>query len=123
MSFSVRFGRNSYTRFFGDKLHPNMYLQNIATKLLERTTAEAQYSFVMKAIESAYYRPYATALEKGKALQNLFIELYHKLYPDMPQGIYALTNLAPFEDACLQADSYHLYKTSSLPQFLAGYAL
>ena len=40
MSVNVRFGRNEFTRFLGDKCHAHSYVQNIAAAMVDALAVE-----------------------------------------------------------------------------------
>jgi Cupin-like domain len=123
MSFSIRFGRNEYTRFLGDKFHANLYLQNIAAKLIDQDVVRREYLPVMREIEALYHQPCSSAFQKGKAIQRLFESLYDRICTDSVQGFYAFNNFDHLAEKILQIESERLYQpVPSLMPHLTGWA-
>ena len=122
MSFNIRFGRNRYTQFLGDSFHPNMYLQNIAAKMIDAEVVEREYLPVFWEIEAAYNQVYKSAFEKGKHLQKLFENIYQRICTNSIQSMYSFTNFDKLEESLLQSESERLYKAKlNSMQLLMGW--
>ena len=123
MSFSIRFGRNDYTRFLGDKFHANLYLQNIAAKMIDQEAVTREYLPVIRELEALYSQPSPNPFQKGKALQRLFETLYDRICTDSIQGLYAFNNFDPLVEKILQIESERLYQAApTLMPHLMGWA-
>jgi Cupin-like domain len=123
MSFSIRFGRNRYLRFFGDRLHPTTYLQNIATHFLGAAIGRPQRDLFQE-LAATYDQSYATPLEKAQALQTKIVSIYDRLYPNEAQRMYAFTNFDALIETFLTAEAERLYRCvmPSLQSILLGWS-
>ncbi|MEP0919089.1 cupin-like domain-containing protein [Leptolyngbya sp. DQ-M1] len=118
MSFSVRFGRTEQLRFFGDKLHANFYLQNLATHFIAQ-----QHPAIFEEIQSAYHKIYPTPVAKAQALQALFELIYSRLCSTSIQKMYAFTNFDAINESLLQAEAQRLYPSPvSIQSLLMGWS-
>ncbi len=93
MSFTLRFGRNRYTRFLADTFHMNLALQNIAWRMTDEDAVERDYEHVFSQLVAASKEPYASAQEKMIRLEALFEEICRSLYPNWDRGRYSPRDL------------------------------
>jgi hypothetical protein len=64
MSVAIRFGRNRYTQFFGEKCHINSQLQRIAARMIDERVVREQYVREYEIIQQTFYQPAQTVAEK-----------------------------------------------------------
>lgn len=112
MSVGIRFGRNKYNRYLSKHFHPNMFLQNIAAKMIDEEVVEREYLDVFNEIEEANRRTFPNGLLKYKYMQTVFEDIYGRVCDDGVRGLYAFTNFEPLTDRVAQIDlALGLYKT------------
>ncbi len=123
MSFSVRFGRNRYLRFFGERLHSTTCLQNIVRQFLPAAIEPPQRALFQE-LAVTFDQSYATPLEKAQALQAKIESIYDQLYADEAQRMYTFTNFDPLIDTFLQAEAERLYRpvVPSFQSILMGWS-
>lgn len=109
MSYSLRFGRNSYTRFLSRAFHMNLFLQNIAWKMSNATVAREKYGDVFREIVAANDVMYGTAEEKYNAMDALFRRIAADICPELPVGEYGAPDSARLSDVYKSA-SEQLYR-------------
>lgn len=119
MSFSVRFGRTEPLRFFGDRLHANFHLQNIATHFIAQ-----QHPEVFEEIRSVYHKVYPAPVIKAQALQAVFESIYRRLCSTSIQKMYTFTNFEAINQSLLAAEAERLYRpTAAIQSLLMGWSL
>ena len=103
MSYSLRFGRNEFTRFFSTSLHMNVYLQNIAWKMADESEAKEKYLDAFTEISQERRRSYPTAREKYMAIQALLEKVCKQICPEYPRheyGVPQVGKLAEIYQTC-----------------------
>lgn len=87
MSFSIRFGRNDYSRFIAGNVFPDLFVQNVGEQYcLEPRSAELTDAFDdIVAIAGASHPSFSA---KYSAIRAVFEELYNETCPDALQPPY-----------------------------------
>lgn len=84
MSVNVRFGRNQYTQFLGDRCHPDSHVQYIASRMTDSGTVEqGPLLDHFRAIERLRLQPSASPEEKGLEMEREFHRICLELNPDI----------------------------------------
>ena len=83
MSVNVRFGRNRYTQFLGDRCHPNCYLQCIASRMTDASEIEkGPLLEYFHSIERLRHQPAESPEHKGIEMEEEFRRICLELNPD-----------------------------------------
>lgn len=101
MSFSLRFGRSPHSRYIATNVYHDLYVQNVATKLLAAIAPER----VMRKLNTVVSDVHPTPLAKHRAVRAAFERLYAEMCPDAIQSRYCLTNFDAVESQ--QAVDYY----------------
>lgn len=85
MSIALRFGRNSYTRFLGEKLHKDSFIQRIASRMIDERVVQTQYASAYALLEQAYNQSANSVSEKiqqmSAAYQQAWFLMSHETDP------------------------------------------
>jgi lysine-specific demethylase 8 len=85
MSIALRFGRNSYTQFLGEKLHKDSFIQRIASRMIDERVVRTQYTSVYALLEQAYNQSANSVNEKiqqmSAAYQQAWFLMSHETDP------------------------------------------
>jgi lysine-specific demethylase 8 len=114
MSVNVRFGRNEFTQFLGDKCHANCYLQNIAARMADRQAVEqSELHDQFREIQRVYNLPFQTSIEKGRQLESVCQQICLQLNSDFARKSH-IQLPSPVPDGLLQIVSDQFYPAPRL---------
>jgi hypothetical protein len=101
MSFSVRFGRNRYTRFFATNLTNDYRVQALGALLSGRSRPELGDEIVREILETLA-APAATPLARHRALRSTLERLWRRHASDGLEHLPYLFDLTPHEDVLFE---------------------
>ncbi|WP_437896087.1 cupin-like domain-containing protein [Sorangium sp. So ce124] len=115
MALTMRFRRNRYARFFGDRLHFDYRLQAIAWRFLDERAITPELEGAFAEVEQAYWRPSVSPIEKGEELQQVFDRLYERLCAPASPGTYSRPFLEVVRRSVrhLETEGRKLYRSST----------
>ena len=79
MSIATRFGRNKYTKFFGDRCHADSRLQRIAVRMIDEKKAASQFRAEYRQIEQAYNLPARSVAEKVEQMTTAYQQVLRSM--------------------------------------------
>ena len=79
MSIAIRFGRNKYTKFLGDRCHLDSRLQRIAVRMIDEQIAANQYSAEYSKIKQAYDLPARSLIEKVQQMTTVYQQVLQSI--------------------------------------------
>ncbi|HEY9600231.1 MAG TPA: cupin-like domain-containing protein [Allocoleopsis sp.] len=118
MSIAMRFGRNRYTRFLGEKCHLDSKLQRIAAQMIDERTVQEQYSKEYEIIQQTFYQPAQTVQEKICQMSTAYDRVW-KAIAEPVEPIYQISipeQLAQ-KNLEIQAQSRYANLIQPIPQF------
>ena len=118
MSVALRFGRNRYTKFLGDKCHLNSKLQRIAAKMIDEQTVQERYSQEYEIIQQAFYQPAQTLGEKVRQMSMAY-DLVWNAIAETVEPVYQISIPDRLAQTALEIHAQHRYGNliQPIPQF------
>lgn len=118
MSVAIRFGRNNYTKFLGDKCHLDSKLQGIASRMIDEEIVRKKYYQEYKAIEEAYYQPCQSIREKQQQMSAAYARIWNLIF-GKKEPIYQIPLNEQLAESILTIEAKRCYSklTQSISQF------
>lgn len=113
MSVALRFGRNHYTKFMGDKLHKDSFLQRIASRMIDEKTVEEKYQNVYEMLKQAYIEPTNKLQEKIEKMSDVYQQAW-SLMSNQDDLIYQIKVTELLNRSLLMGD-INIYQHSVKP--------
>jgi lysine-specific demethylase 8 len=88
MSISFRFGRNKYTKFIAGQFHSDLYVQNVAAKMIDADAVQERYLKHFSQIRRAGSKTYRNALAKFAYVESLFQEICEEISPESVKKLW-----------------------------------
>lgn len=98
MSFSIRFGRNDYSRFIAANVFPDLFVQNVGEQYCREQPSE-ELTDAFDDIAAIADAPHPSFSAKYSALRAVFEELYSETCPDALQPPYCAMSQEKAEQA------------------------
>lgn len=118
MSVAIRFGRNRYTQFLGERCHLDSKLQRIAARMIDERIVQEQYSQEYELIQRAFYRPAQSVAEKVEQMAAAY-DLVWKAIAEPVDPIYQISIPDRLAQETLEMHAQHRYANfiKPLPPF------
>ncbi|MEA5627195.1 cupin-like domain-containing protein [Nostoc sp. UHCC 0251] len=118
MSIAIRFGRNRYTRFLGEKCHLDSKLQRIASQMIDEQTVQEQYSKEYEVIQQAFYQPAQSVREKVRQMSTAYDHVW-KVIAEPVESIYQISIPDQLAQTTLEIQAQRRYGNiiQPIPQF------
>lgn len=98
MSFSIRFGRNKYSRFIAANVFPDLLVQNVGEQYCREQPNE-ELTDAFDDIAAVAGAPHPSFSAKYRAIRDVFEELYSEACPDALQPPYCAVSQEKAEHA------------------------
>jgi hypothetical protein len=120
LSIAIRFGRNRYTQFLADKLHPSSLLQRLLARMQTDEIVQVHYRTVFDLLKKAYNQPANSVIDKLNQMQNAYQEIWEMVQGDR-DPIYQIAITPELEQSMYNLDAYQ-YRQFLKPSVLNGWS-
>lgn len=104
LSLSLRFGRNSYTQFLGDRLHTNVVMQNLAALMINSQAIAPKELEAFHQLETVHRQPCSNSLLRAKQIQQVA-----EACLDCPQAMYSYDHFQELIEQVLNQEATQRY--------------
>lgn len=110
LSVALRFGRNAYTQFLAEKLHPDSLVQRIIARFQNSEIVKARYQEIFDMIVQVYHQQANNVSEKQKQVQTALKQAWQEI-ESKPDKVYQIPVTPVLEAAMdkLDAHQYHQF--------------